>query len=220
MPLAMAPSLDFLQEPPLPVPTPYYFSLSPGVSLPMVLKRPHRFFIETGPRRLLDDVLAHMRAELPDFALNLSNGSAYGGTLAACAAMAMEERFWLPPSRRMPIVTCLHEAVSNAVIHGNLGVGNPADTPEGFDEYYAHIATLANREPYCSRRIGIHGWYNERYFKISVSDKGSGFTDASVLDRIPDIRSRHGRGLFLIHSMADRVWIERDNRTLSMIFNH
>ncbi len=198
----------------------HYFTLTGIEALPGVLAQPARHFIEIGERQMLEDALTYIHNSTPDFALNLATITAFNGSLAQIAGTALEDRFWLPLERRMTIRTCLHEAIANAVIHGNLDVGNPSDTPEGFDEYYLHITALVKHEPYCLRRVGIYAWYNRSQIKLSVTDQGFGFTDTSVLTRAPNPTARYGRGLHIIGALADHVVIEKDKRTLTMMFNH
>ena len=84
------------------------------------------------------------------------------------------------------IETALREALANAILHG---CRNDA-------------AQLVE----CTLSYGACGEIH-----IVVRDPGPGFDPASVPDplREENVRSDHGRGIYLIRSVMDRVWFER-----------
>ncbi len=82
----------------------------------------------------------------------------------------------------------LHEALVNAVVHGNLS--NPSK----------HVRV---------RRIITPNW-----FVWQIQDKGNGLKEAQRRFCLPaEVEAERGRGLFLIHKCFDDVrWSKKGNR--------
>jgi serine/threonine-protein kinase RsbW len=93
-----------------------------------------------------------------------------------------------------PIETALREALANAVLHG---CGDDA-------------AQIIECNLSCSPRGEIH---------IVVRDPGPGFDLVAVPDplREENVRSNHGRGLYLIRHLMDQVWFERGGAEIHMV---
>ena len=223
MPLALPQSLDFFYNlsPASPMPAltefedyPYYFTLPKTALLNDILQRPNHFFLEVGPRSVIEQALATMSREAPHFAVNLRTGSAYDSTLSEVIALALERRFFLDSKQGMNIRTCLQEAIANAIIHGNLGL----DSSDNFHLYHDAIAARIGETPYKDKRITIAAWYDAPCIKLAVTDQGNGFSGACHLTDLPPPSDPCGRGLFLIRSLADSVRIGDDNCTLAMTF--
>lgn len=96
--------------------------------------------------------------------------------------------------REFAIETALREALANAVLHG---CRNDA----------AQVVECALS---CSGSGGIH---------IVVRDPGRGFDPASVPDPLAEenLCSTHGRGVFLITGLMDRVWFEHGGAEIHMV---
>jgi serine/threonine-protein kinase RsbW len=96
----------------------------------------------------------------------------------------------LPENVREAAVMVAGEAVPNAAGHGN-----------GFDP---------------DREVILYCRKGEGEFRMCVEDEGPGLTDALVetSDLPADDLQTHGRGLFIIRSLADRVWLEAAGRRL------
>lgn len=92
------------------------------------------------------------------------------------------------------IETALREALANAVIHG---CRNDA-------------AQLVECTLSCNPCGEVH---------IVVRDPGPGFDPASVPDPLSEenVRSNHGRGIYLISRLMDRVWFERGGTEIHMV---
>ena len=92
------------------------------------------------------------------------------------------------------IETALREALANAVVHG---CRNDA-------------AQLVECTLSCNPCGEVH---------IVVKDPGPGFDPASVPDPLSEenVRSNHGRGIYLISRLMDRVWFERGGTEIHMV---
>jgi anti-sigma regulatory factor (Ser/Thr protein kinase) len=105
------------------------------------------------------------------------------------------------------IGVAVHEAVVNAMVHGNLEVGSEAKAGN-WDEYHATIARRRVEEPYRSRRVAITVRATRAPFlEVRVADDGRGFDPATVPDPTnpAHLGDSSGRGLLLIRTFFDRV---------------
>ena len=93
------------------------------------------------------------------------------------------------------ILIALTEAVNNAIYHGNQG--NP------------------------DKRIKIGFESGEKNIKFSVADEGNGFD----FDNLPDptdplnLDKPHGRGVFLMKNLADKVEFYNNGQEVMLTFN-
>jgi serine/threonine-protein kinase RsbW len=94
------------------------------------------------------------------------------------------------------ILISLTEAVNNAIIHGNKS-----------DE---------------SKKVIIDCYCTYEGLFFSVIDEGTGFDPASLPDPTsPEhIECCGGRGVFIIHSLADKVAYKNNGTTLEIFFTH
>ena len=117
------------------------------------------------------------------------------------AAMGLLERRELP---RLGIA--LHEALSNAIYHGNLELNS--DLRDDDDSAYYDLAQIRRRQqPYMQRRVHIQATLLGDFIKIVIRDEGPGF-DVSVLQKPFDENApvlNHGFGMGLITNFMDMV---------------
>jgi anti-sigma regulatory factor (Ser/Thr protein kinase) len=155
--------------------------------------------------------------DAPDFSLSLTTASAYEGNVATLIAEQLNRRFGLQSYKSMNIHTCLQEALINAIVHGNLNIHAQFDSLEKFDEHYALIAERLADEDYRHRRVTISAWNSRRQLRLCISNEGSAFPLAH--ENAKDL-SPHGRGLFLIQSLASKMWVGEDRFSLFMTFDY
>jgi CheY-like chemotaxis protein/anti-sigma regulatory factor (Ser/Thr protein kinase) len=115
---------------------------------------------------------------------------------------------------RTQVGIALMEAVSNAMIHGNLEVRSELkrDNPEAFDKL---IHQRRKQSPYSERRIVCTARESTRRVEFIVTDEGKGFDAGSLPDPIdPENLLRiSGRGVMLIRTFMDFVeYNEKGNR--------
>jgi len=87
------------------------------------------------------------------------------------------------------------EAVNNAIIHGN------KSNPEKF------VDVIFSRK--------------EEELEIVVEDEGEGFDYESIPDPTApeNIENIHGRGVFLIKQLSDKVFFNKKGKQIKMVFN-
>jgi len=93
------------------------------------------------------------------------------------------------------ISVAVHEAVNNAILHGN-------------------------KLDY-SKNVTIKFSIDERCFSCIVEDEGEGFDFSRIPDpTLPEnIEKIHGRGVFLMNHFADSVHFRAEGRHVKMVFN-
>lgn len=119
-----------------------------------------------------------------------SSAEAVAEALAYAEDLAAEMGF---PQRLVdPILLALGEAVSNAVRHGN---------------------ALDAR-----KRVTVGCGWQEGRVVCFVEDEGEGIEASRLASAaLPEeVLATSGRGLFIIHAVADRVWLESGGRRLCM----
>ena len=107
---------------------------------------------------------------------------------------------------RMRIGVALAEALTNAIVHGNLEVDSDLrQEDERF--YYQEIDRRRPREPYRDRRVHLRVRADRESVTYIIRDEGPGF-DTSRLNRPidpEDLLRVGGRGLLLIRAFMDEV---------------
>lgn len=204
----------------LPACIPHYFFL-PGVeALGTVLRRDGRLFIEMGRHHTLSRDLEQLQDGRPDFGLCLSTRSAYHCRISALITRALNDRFGLSRLKTMQIMTCLQEALTNAVIHGNLRIACARDTPEGFERYFRLVEQAAASDA-GEDRVYVRAWDHRAFFRICVTHEGKGRLDPALIahSRL-QLDRKNGRGLFIIQSLAEQVTTDDACRSIDITFTY
>lgn len=122
------------------------------------------------------------------------------------------------PRDSFRFAVALEEALTNAVIHGNLEVSS--ELRGAMDG--AYVSLLKRRlaeQPYCGRTVNVDSFFNVEEVRVVITDQGPGFDPRSVPDPTDpaNLEKPHGRGLMLMKSFMDEVrYNDRGNQvTLS-----
>jgi anti-sigma regulatory factor (Ser/Thr protein kinase) len=113
----------------------------------------------------------------------------------------------------------LHEALTNAMFHGNLELDSALRDGDP-SQYYRLAAERRGKEPYSARRVHVCLRETAESSQYIVRDEGSGF---DVLARRPDptdasnLHRASGRGLFLIHMFMDDVSFNEAGNEITMV---
>ncbi|MBI2235364.1 MAG: ATP-binding protein [Magnetospirillum sp.] len=182
------------------------------------LHSPYHGFCEEGGgfvgRRCLDAI------EAGGIALSLTTAAAYRLDVTEMVCEAVRHRFLPPGSGPDVVLLALAEAVSNAVIHGNLGI--ESDLRFDAQRFAAFRTQLAERlaDPERAvRRVEICAVPAAGGgLTLTVSDQGAGFDVQGQLSRPVEADARSGRGLALIRKIARTVGGEDGGRTLVVRF--
>lgn len=155
----------------------------------------------------------------PGFYLSLTTGTAYGLHCAPLVCDELARRGALPPGRRSSVELCLHEAVANAIVHGNLGI--PSATKSGPDGYRLFGRLLRERlgDPAVNRRrLDIFCRWNAATIAVAVVDQGCGF-DSVETPAAPDGRAWSGRGFLFMRALASGVTVTDGGRCTVLRFD-
>ncbi len=198
---------------------PFFFTIADyrktSEALESVIALPHKAFIEITPYNKHKKSFEYLLDESPDFALSLSTISCHTSSLAHIFANLLDKRFALNSKKNTEIKICLQEAITNAMLHGNLKMRSDFHTVKGLYAYHEEINKRLILEHYRFSTINIRAWNKKDSIKIAISDDGSGF-------RIPtykeDNKSPNGRGLIIIQELSDKAWVEKGSKSLFMDF--
>ena len=110
------------------------------------------------------------------------------------------------PAARTQIGMALDEAVSNAMIHGNLEVSSEV-RDQGGEGYHRLIKERGAMAPYAERRVHLTARESPARVDYVIEDDGPGFDVASLsrADESDNLLRVRGRGLILIRAFMDAV---------------
>ncbi len=137
----------------------------------------------------------------------LENDTEYIGLVVTQAEVLLQQFKLFDDSDRMRIGVAIHEALVNAMIHGNLEVPSSLKN-ENWDEYHRLIAQRAQRKPYMDRRVHVLLHADKaNSFRVVIRDEGPGFDVAALLDptETDGCEKCSGRGMLLIRTFFDEV---------------
>jgi CheY-like chemotaxis protein/anti-sigma regulatory factor (Ser/Thr protein kinase) len=110
------------------------------------------------------------------------------------------------PSGLVLLGVALHEALTNAILHGNLELSS-ALRESAEKEYYRLSAERRSQEPYRDRRVTVTARFTPENLTFTIRDEGNGFDPALLPDPTDpaNLGKVSGRGLLLIQTFMDRV---------------
>lgn len=107
---------------------------------------------------------------------------------------------------------CLHEAMVNAVIHGNLEISSSIKN-ESSDEFESLLRDREADPHYAERRVDIRCEVTTEQLYFEIRDEGEGFEPKALHLFDPGLMVPSGRGILIITAFMDKVfWNERGNR--------
>lgn len=118
----------------------------------------------------------------------------------------------------LQVGTVLTEAVTNAMLHGNLELDS--QLREKDDAAYLKLAeTRRTESPYCDRRVEVVARVTSSEAVYTITDDGPGFDTSKMADPTDpsNLGKRSGRGLFLIHAFMDEVKFNEKGNQITMI---
>jgi anti-sigma regulatory factor (Ser/Thr protein kinase) len=109
------------------------------------------------------------------------------------------------------LLLALHEALTNAIVHGNLELASRLKEEEGL--FGRRLAERSLDPAFASRLVHIHIDYDGRRCRWTLTDQGPGFDFEEVLAREPaDPWAVSGRGIQLMRALMDEVRYEAGSR--------
>lgn len=106
----------------------------------------------------------------------------------------------------MHLRLCLEEALSNAVIHGNLEVSSKLRDRDD-DSYQQLIKQRSQSVPYRNRRVTVEIDLNRYRAEFVIRDEGPGFDISSLPNPLipANLEKPSGRGITLMHAFLSEV---------------
>jgi CheY-like chemotaxis protein len=117
------------------------------------------------------------------------------------------------------IGVALHEALRNAIHHGNLELNSELRETHP-EAYYREAQTRRTQTPYCHRKVLLTALESRTESRYTIQDEGPGFdTTTAFFDprRTTDLAGNNGRGLFLIHTFMDEVHFNDRGNEITMV---
>ncbi len=187
------------------------------------LAYPYGGFVELGMEGLLGVGLRCFETvRAGGISLSLTTRSVYALGTLELVSEAIRKTMALAPGEAAELIDiCLGEAISNAVMHGNLEVPPYLRiNAEGFHVFRQVMQERLADPVLSNRRIEINVMpRGDGFLTVMVSDHGQGFTLAEQLTHHVDSEAKSGRGLGLINRICASLLTEDGGRTLVMTFS-
>ncbi len=159
-----------------------------------------------------------------DLYLNLTTATAHDLQLGGRLLAALNARHRLDGDRRDDLELALHEAVSNALVHGNLGVAGMKElSAQELERFSRDLGDRLADPTLAARRIVIalridpaeDGLAEDgrALATVEVTDEGEGFTPGPRTSS-----GASGRGLDLIGNIAEELEIANGGRSIRLRF--
>jgi CheY-like chemotaxis protein/anti-sigma regulatory factor (Ser/Thr protein kinase) len=136
----------------------------------------------------------------------LENDTALVAPLVGHLEQTLQKAEICPESGLVLVGVALHEALTNAILHGNLELKSEMrETNE--KEYYRLATERRTQSPFSDRRVFVSATLTQQEATFVIRDEGEGFNP----DILPDptdpanLGKPSGRGLLLIQTFMDHV---------------
>jgi CheY-like chemotaxis protein/anti-sigma regulatory factor (Ser/Thr protein kinase) len=122
------------------------------------------------------------------------------------------------PSGLVLLGVALHEALTNAMLHGNLELSSELRESDE-KQHYRLSVERKGQPPYGDRRVFVHTTFSRDELAFVVRDEGQGFDPALLPDPTDpaNLGKVSGRGLLLIQTFMDKVEHNDRGNQITMI---
>lgn len=124
------------------------------------------------------------------------------------------------PSNVDVIAMAYHEALVNALEHGNLELDSSlkGDLFNPRDDFDALSIARRTSEPWASRRVDVRMEVTPDRYEVIIRDGGNGYDTRMVKQAVDeDLSRRFGRGLAMIHMVMDEVSLNAPGNQITMV---
>jgi anti-sigma regulatory factor (Ser/Thr protein kinase) len=161
---------------------------------------------------------AILRGNHPPLAISMTTRAAFQSLTGGAIVHGLIARNVLPGNTAEAAASAVQEALSNAVIHGNLGIRlDPSDGDRDFIAFHEEIARRIAGLDGLARRVMIGASWTACEVSVSIADEGDGFHAASESPKLADALA--GRGLLIMKTHASRVAYQDDGRVVVLTFD-
>ena len=111
---------------------------------------------------------------------------------------------------------CLHEALVNAVVHGNLEI--PSSLKNESSEKFEQLLQEREAIPeFAQRQVNIRCQVTTKHLKFEIEDEGKGFEPKTLRLSTPTLMIPTGRGILIITAFMDEVFWNNTGNCITMI---
>jgi DNA-binding response OmpR family regulator len=114
------------------------------------------------------------------------------------------------------ISLCLHEALTNAVIHGNLEIPS-AIKDQSLVEFEKLIQERESLPEFADRQVNIRCQITPEFLQFEIQDQGPGFNLRKIKYPDPLRMLPTGRGILIITAFMDQVFWNETGNCITMI---
>lgn len=151
--------------------------------------------------------------------MSLTTKTAYRAVPAEQLAAALVSRQGVGTDAEWKIELAVQEAVTNGLIHGNLGIDSGLRRSLCGMKAFGQLLTDRLAEPrLAARRIVVVAVPTGDGIEVTVTDEGAGFDFAARLEQPVEREATSGRGLGIIRKIARSVRYGDGGRSLHMLF--
>ena len=126
-----------------------------------------------------------------------------------------------PSSELINIRLALDEALTNAIIHGNLEISSEEKGVRLKDiaAFNEMVKRKSQEEPYCHRSVTVNSFITRAEIRFDIEDEGHGFEWRQLPHTYDEeeVLNSHGRGLFLIRSFMDEVRFNEAGNRITLV---
>lgn len=185
-----------------------------GETLAVALAPPTVFCVEESPGMLATPVPEALAAGAPWLlSLSLTTVTAYHACVARTFVAALAPRCPLHAALQDRAETALQEAVSNAILHGNLGLPSISDASlEGLAAHDRRIEQKLRLDEFRRRQVFVAAYWFDASLLFCVGDEGKGCLPAVALPAQTPTTAPSGRGRWLLDEMSDGIDLSEQGR--------
>ncbi len=113
----------------------------------------------------------------------------------------------------------LEEAITNAMIHGNLEVPSHLKE-EDFSKFDEMVSQRQSEAPYKNRKVKVQYDYSNQRATFRIIDEGKGFDHKSYMSKAAEASLiPHGRGIIIIRTFASSIQYNESGSELTITFD-
>ncbi|MFY8095916.1 MAG: ATP-binding protein [Niveispirillum sp.] len=177
-----------------------------------------RAYVEIGDEEELPAGLMAWLTGPPGVHLSLSTVTSFSLDIAPLFCAALVARGWLDAGRRADAEICLHEAISNAIVHGNLDIHQaPSADASAFDGFFRAVQERLADRTHANRRVTVEALCGPEELCVRITDQGRGHPGL-VPTAINKLEAKSGRGIRIMGELADRVSFSDAGRAVNLYF--